>query len=100
MFHKTDPLIVRINTRQLKGEGRKNNPLGIKITFPGLARLAVSYNLRNSFSPELFWVLRNKIRQNVPVELCCSQSGRKEKPFVHLRKKAHWSSQVLFLALL
>lgn len=47
---------------------KKKNPLGIKITFPGLAPLAVSYNLRNSFSPELFWVLRNKIRQNVPVE--------------------------------
>lgn len=49
-FNKTNPLIVRINTRQLKLEGRGvgvvgrgdgggkggEKPLGIKITFPSL----------------------------------------------------------------
>lgn len=50
----------------------KKNPLGIKITFPRFDPQTVSYNLRNSFSPELFWVLRKKIGPNVPVGLDCS----------------------------
>lgn len=37
-FNKTNPLIVRMNTRQLKGVGGGGGekPPDIKITFPGL----------------------------------------------------------------
>lgn len=75
MFNKTNPLIVRINTRQLKGEGKGGGgreTTRYKNNFPWFDLLETSYNLRNSFSPELFWILRNKIKQNVPVELYCS----------------------------
>lgn len=72
LFNKTNPLIVRINTRQLKGERRGEKTTRYKNNFPWFDLQAISYNLRNSFSPELFWVRRKKMRQNVPVELYCS----------------------------
>lgn len=77
--------------------GKKKTPLGIKITFPGFDLQATSYNLRNSFSPELFWVLSKKTGPNVPVGLYCSLGKEKPESFCAFKEEAH---QALFLDLL